>query len=217
MWRSWTRPGDASDALREVVEENEHAALEDRLEPLREAGIPAVGGVRWGKPWVELIRAVVHDRHDLVVKTAEGAARGTGLFFGSTALHLIRKCPCPVWIAGNPSDAESGQILAAVNPHIGDPTRFALASRILNLAAGLVGVVGERLDVAAVWRAEGESLLRDRVPAAELESYVRQAKQDAQAGLAKALGELPGAVARGARAPHRRPAAARPAALGRIP
>jgi len=52
--------------------------------------------VLMGTPFLEIVRAVLRDGHDLVIKDTEGRAAGT--LFGSTALHLLRKCPVPVWI-----------------------------------------------------------------------------------------------------------------------
>ena len=50
-----------------------------------------------GKPFLEIVREVLNNGHDLVIKTAQTA----GLYarvFGNSDIDLLRKCPCPVWL-----------------------------------------------------------------------------------------------------------------------
>jgi universal stress protein E len=79
-----------------------------------------------GNPFVEVIRAVLREDYDLLIKPARSrTGTGAGLF-GSVDMHLLRKCPCPVWIDREPErgGAEAGaaaapsyrSILAAVDP-----------------------------------------------------------------------------------------------------
>jgi nucleotide-binding universal stress UspA family protein len=49
-----------------------------------------------GKPFIEIIRQVLENDHDLVIKCAEGVTSPRDMLFGSTDMHLMRKCPCPV-------------------------------------------------------------------------------------------------------------------------
>lgn len=176
---------------RRFLEENQRQLLSELVEPLQESGIEVSVDVRWGTPWLELIQAVLRDRHDLVVKTAEGAARGAGLFFGSTALHLIRKCPCPVWVVGRRSEPGLQRIVAAVDPQSDEPDRLGVAERILNLGAGLAAADGAELHVATAWQAPGESLFAGRVSEAELSQWVESARQEARDGLTRALEKAP--------------------------
>ncbi|MCG8589196.1 MAG: universal stress protein [Proteobacteria bacterium] len=180
----WAQRG-IDTALRRVIEESQRQLLEERAGALRDAGLDVRVEVRWGSPWLELIQCVLQDGHDLVVKTAEGAARGRGLFFGSTALHLVRKCSCPVWVVGSADEAPDRRVLAAIDPAEGE-TRSAIARRILNLAVSMAGEKGEVHAVAA-WRAEGESLLRSRVRPDEMAAYTRAARDGARASLDRAL------------------------------
>lgn len=50
-----------------------------------------------GITFIEVIRAVLQDDHDLVIKTAENP-EWSRMLFGSDDMHLMRKCPCPVWL-----------------------------------------------------------------------------------------------------------------------
>jgi nucleotide-binding universal stress UspA family protein len=74
-----------------------------------------------GTPFIEVIRAVLRDQHDLVLIPAR--ARPGRNLFASTDMHLLRKCPCTVWIEREPSQPEHEaspprcrRVLASVDP-----------------------------------------------------------------------------------------------------
>lgn len=183
--KRWTRRGFDAAKMRDLVEDGQRKLLESRVAGLREAGVDVRVEIRWGTRWLELVRCVLRDGHDLVVKAAEGAARGRGVFFGSTALHLVRKCPCPVWVVSSVDDARQRRVLAAIDP-TEDETRSAIAHRILNLAVSMAGDEGEVHAVSA-WHASGETLLRGRLRPEELTDYVRSARDEASAALEEVL------------------------------
>ncbi|MGI9524675.1 MAG: universal stress protein [Hyphomicrobiaceae bacterium] len=51
-----------------------------------------------GTPFLEVIQQVMRNEHDLVVTCPDEASSLQGFYMGSTTTHLVRKCPCPVWI-----------------------------------------------------------------------------------------------------------------------
>src|SRR5690606_26079794 len=51
-----------------------------------------------GKAWVEIIREVLRGGHDLVL-VGSRHHRTRALLLGTTDTKLLRKCPCPVWVA----------------------------------------------------------------------------------------------------------------------
>jgi nucleotide-binding universal stress UspA family protein len=180
-WGRWKLRRDEPADLYRFLEDSQHELLDARVAPLRDEGLEVGVEVRWGTPWLELIRSVLHDGHDLVVKTAEGVSRARGLLFGSTAMHLIRKCPRPVWVVTSPHAETRRRVLAAIDP-TDDETRLELARRILNLSAAMAGDEGE-LHAVSVWRAVGETLLRNRVLPEELSEQLDSAREEARAVL----------------------------------
>lgn len=52
--------------------------------------------------------------------------------FGNTTMHLMRKCPCPVWVIKPGQSKPLGRILAAVDLVQGDKDRTALNQKISN-------------------------------------------------------------------------------------
>ncbi|NQV35100.1 MAG: universal stress protein [Phycisphaeraceae bacterium] len=90
-----------------------------------------------GTPFLEIVRAVMREHYDLVMLTTEGRPGAKGRFYGRTALHLIRKCPCTVWIVKpNPNKPFSG-ILAAVDPDPLNTQKTMLNIKIMDLATSL--------------------------------------------------------------------------------
>ncbi|QEG36324.1 MULTISPECIES: universal stress protein [Bythopirellula] len=61
-------------------------------------GIQADTDVRFGKSWLEIIRQVLREEHDLVVVGTRHLSAIRSVLMGSTGIKLLRKCPCPVWI-----------------------------------------------------------------------------------------------------------------------
>ncbi len=136
---------------------NEHFAQERQKELVQQV-LPKVGdgtphdvAVLVGKPFVEIIKAVLRHKHDLVMMTAKGYRGFRGRLFGSTALHLMRKCPCPVWIMNPPHQKRFSGILAAVDPDPRDEPKHMLNIKIMELATSLAQQEQSKLHVVHVW------------------------------------------------------------------
>jgi len=52
----------------------------------------------FGKSWIEIIRQVLREQHDLVITGTRDLGAHGRLLFGSTGMKLLRYCPCPVWV-----------------------------------------------------------------------------------------------------------------------
>jgi nucleotide-binding universal stress UspA family protein len=75
-------------------------------------------------------------------------------------MHLMRKCPCPVWVVKTSQPDWHERILAAVDPRPDDKERHALNVKIMDLATSLAGREGSVFTVVHAWRLPGESMLR---------------------------------------------------------
>lgn len=69
---------------------------------------------KFGKKYVEIIRTVIEKKHDLVIKEADDTAWLDRLF-GSDDMHLLRKCPCPVWLMKKKEKPKYQHIIVAVD------------------------------------------------------------------------------------------------------
>lgn len=107
-----------------------------------------------GKMFIEVIRAALRHDHDLVIKTAENPD-WSQLLFGSDDMHLMRKCPCPVWLM-RPEDKPNYRcIVAAIDVDVlqTKPDEQALNDRILELAFSLALSDFAELHLVHVWDA----------------------------------------------------------------
>ena len=105
-----------------------------------------------GREFIEIVKEVLRNKHDLVIKTARGMGGTLGMLFGSTAMHLLRKCPCPVWLIKPYQDQGFHRIMAAVDV---EPTRAEtreLNHEILELATSLAKMEHSDLHIVHTWK-----------------------------------------------------------------
>lgn len=139
-----------------------------------------------GTAFLEVIRTVLARRFDLVIKTAEQPSFLERLF-GSDDMHLLRKCPCPVWLTHPEEKANYESILAAVDiaeeaagADVGDLNR-----QILHLASALALSDPADLHVLHVWDAALEQAVRSwsTNPDIEAASYVQHERELHERGM----------------------------------
>ena len=137
-----------------------------------------------GTPFLEVIRAILRNRFDLVIKTAEKVQGLLSSALGPNDQHLVRKCPCPVWIDREEAAHPYHKILAAVDPLEDDKD---LSRLVLDLAFSIES--DAEVHVVHGWRLPGESSLRNgraRLPKVELDQLLGEQERlhaDAMAGL----------------------------------
>lgn len=160
----------SAEALQGLLLESRLKALETMADSLRREGVEVTSRVLRGRGALEVVREVFTAEHDLVLKVADAKAGGG---FSSVDLHLLRDCPCPVWMV-HPEHANKpvAKILAAVDPAIAPaetdvlnleikrpPEANRLDEKILDLATSLTAAEGCRLHVVHAWSVPGEALL----------------------------------------------------------
>ncbi|GGC05565.1 universal stress protein [Marivita lacus] len=177
-------PGLGSEEIGETVIAVHRAKLNDRAQPLRDRGIPVETKLLVGTPFIEIIRQVLQGGHDIVIK---GAHRTAGRrFFPGADMHLLRKCPCPIWVLNSAAEPRSQRILVAVDPDANDPSRNSLNRTIMELATSLARNDGAKLDVMHVWRLQEEATLRHglaNIPEADIDRLVAKAQNDSKSRL----------------------------------
>ena len=116
-----------------------------------------------GVAFLEVIREVLRNKHDLVIKPAENPDFLKRLF-GSTDIHLLRKCPCPVWIMKLPEKSNYGCIMAAIDfkPLEVSEVEESLNGEILDLAASMALTDSASLHVVHSWETFAGKYIRSR-------------------------------------------------------
>ena len=158
--------------------------LETLVEPYRER-IEVKTLVLIGTPFLEIIRDVMRNGRDLVIKCPESPDWLDRLLAGDD-MHLLRKCPCPVWLVKPEKSGAYQRILAAVDVDDGYPpeelkTRKALNNMIMELAVSLAVSEFAELHVVHAWHAFAESTLRNsafvREPEEKVNAYVDEVQR----------------------------------------
>lgn len=131
--------------------------------------------VSLGHDFIEIIRQVVLEEHDLLIKTANNHPQS----FDSSDFHLMRKCPEPVWLLKEKERIKSGKILAAIDLSLEDETEGkALNALIMDLATSLAEWENKEIHVLSCWSLYGENALRHsgfiKVPEEEIVELIKQ-------------------------------------------
>ncbi len=185
-------PGGRARDIESKVVDVHRTRLEELAAPLRERDVQVDTLVRQGTDFIEIIQTVLSNDHDLVIKGAQRSSNGP--FFRGADMHLMRKCPCPVWVLNSRSEHRSRRILAAVDPDPDDPVRNGLNRTILQLATSLAMQDESDLDVISVWRVKEESTLRHssfiKMPPAEVDALVEEEERQSGWRLQELVGEF---------------------------
>lgn len=119
--------------------------------------------IKVGKAFIEIIRHVIHEKCDFVVKQAEPLSGINRLLFTSTDQHLLRKCPCPVWMQPANTPREAKRVIAAVDVDLADAaepdTLMSLNRRVIQTACTVAAQEGAQVVALHAWDAIGEGLI----------------------------------------------------------
>lgn len=173
--------------LQEAIVSVRQQELESLVQPYRER-LAIQTKVLVGIYFLEIIREVLRQGHDLVIKTPD-TADWLDRLFGSDDMHLLRKCPCPVWLIKSETTKPYRRILAAVDVNDECPpaeykVRTALNRQILEMAISLALSEFAELHIVHVWDATGESAMRGaflHTPEKKIIAYVEQVRQQHEA------------------------------------
>jgi nucleotide-binding universal stress UspA family protein len=165
--------------IQDMIIKEKLKELNHLISPVRNKGIPISARVQLGTPFIQIIREVLRNKHDLVMITAEGGSGLKDVLFGTTTMHLMRKCPCPVWAIKTTKRERFSRILAAVNLDPSDEVKSQLNAKIMQLATSLAQSEKSKLHVIHTWIVYGESFLSDlgRIQENEMDKVVRKAKK----------------------------------------
>jgi len=114
-----------------------------------------------GTPYLEIIRVVMQQRFDLLIKISEPEESFTAKIFDSTDFRLLRKCPCPVWLLKPDASFSFRSILAAVSLETFDQDEDidGLNKQILEMATSLALEESSELHIVHAFKIFGEDLL----------------------------------------------------------
>jgi universal stress protein E len=180
--------------LQDLMIEEKMKVLEELLDPIRREDVRVEAKVQCGTAFLEIIRQVLREQHDLVMMTESPTDGLKGLFIASTAMRLMRKCPCPVWVVKSTQNEPFGGILAAVDPETSEEQGNELNFKILDLAISLARSERSELHILHAWTRFPEKMLRDgpvRLPEHEIERVIGEGRRRHQELLRNLLERFP--------------------------
>ncbi|HDL7793586.1 TPA: universal stress protein UspE [Yersinia enterocolitica] len=124
---------DERTAMRKGVISQRSAWISEQCRFYLDEGISIEIKVVWhNRPYEAIIQEVLKFKHDLLLKMAHQHDRLESIIFTPTDWHLLRKCPCPVWMVKDQPWPENGTALVAVNLSSEDPLHDPLNLRLVN-------------------------------------------------------------------------------------
>lgn len=117
--------------------------------------------IKTGKRFVETIRTVLSDHYDLLIKLAENPPWLERLF-GSDDMHLLRKCPCPLWMIKPGARIGHRNILLALDFDTAEPgsALSPLNESLLQFSVEMASETDNSLHILHCWQPPDEMLLK---------------------------------------------------------
>ncbi len=126
-----------------TLEEKALPILDELVQRAADHQVAASRGFALGKAWFEIIRETLRGQYDLAIVGTRELTGFRRMLLGNTALKLLRRCPCPVWVVKPGLTLSSLNILAAVDLK-------PASGKILALSVALAKLLGATLHILHV-------------------------------------------------------------------
>ncbi len=143
-----------------ILTKQRQEQLELLVKGIKNSGVIINTKVLTGRPFVEIIREVIRNDGDLIIKTVKNTSSVVRYLFSASEMKLLRKCPCPVWIIKSTQQIGEKEILVALDYQHENMDNEALNQRLLELSISLALADFGELHVIHVWNLPYESYLR---------------------------------------------------------
>jgi nucleotide-binding universal stress UspA family protein len=137
--------------LQQLIVNDLQRELDSVATGLRGQGARVQTSVVTGQPFYQIIRQVIRDQHDMVIMTADGQQGLRHQFLGTTAMYLMRKCLCPVWVVKPSRRNQIRKFLAAIDPSEDRTARNCLNAEILKRASYICRTQKAEFHVIHTW------------------------------------------------------------------
>ena len=123
---------DERSSMRQGVISQRTEWIREQARAYLDAGVDIEIKVVWhNRPYEAIIQEVLTHGHDLVLKMAHQHDRLEAVIFTPTDWHLLRKCPCPVWMVKDQPWPEGGKAVVAVNLASEEPHHDELNQKLI--------------------------------------------------------------------------------------
>jgi universal stress protein E len=176
-----------------VTEKIEQELVDHRWELLHEIAARRGGPVgttllRGEAHAIALVREVIVGHYDLLIRSH--GVKDSTMPFGPIDMQLLRKCPCPVWLASPVVRPRPRRIMAAVDAGATEPGEMALNHAIVDLAVTIRDFESAHLSVVYAWSTFGYEFLQRRMSADELKAFTDATRESAGRDLERIIAAL---------------------------
>lgn len=176
---SWTvrRSLPDHEHMRQLAAEEKQQKLNVLADSIRSQGIAVESKVLFGKASIEIIREVLREKYDLVMRVAKGRTSRHPGFFGRTGTFLLRKCPCPVWLVAPGTVPEVKHVAGCVDTSSEAPADSELNDQVYELASSISHYYKGQFSMVHAWSIYGEDLFRGRMASEEFQAVLRNGEE----------------------------------------
>ena len=171
----------------------ERQAFLKRIAASHEAGVGETQVyVTMGRPFIEIVRKVLSGEHDLVIMAADSLQGVRLISLGATSMHLMRKCPCPVWVIKSSRNQRFKNVLAAIDASDTDPQAVALNKKILQLSSSIARQEQCNFHVSYAWRFSGNDAenVKSEMSDSQMDDIYKRNYRDSKALVFNALKDI---------------------------
>jgi nucleotide-binding universal stress UspA family protein len=147
----------------EKMTKEKASVLENVAANVAAKGISVQTAVLHGQTSVEIIRHVLREKHDLVMRVTKGSNSKETSFFGRTAFRLLRKCPCALWLMQTDKAAAYQNILACVDSATHSQIDEQLNDVVCELAAEVAAYHGVTYSILHAWQMWKSGMILSRM------------------------------------------------------
>ena len=180
------------DEVERLLVEDRQRQLDEATDSIDDDGVTIATRVLLGDPADAIIRAVLTEGYDLLVKQPAPADGLQQQLFGSIDMRLMRACPCPVSISHLKRGDYSRRGVAALD-YLGDEeTKARLNQTLLDFVAFGLETEFAEAHIVHAWSLYGESLLahgRGKLPPERFKEAVEQERAKRQQWLENLVDE----------------------------
>ncbi len=172
-------------SLDESIKALQSALIKERLEVINgliKETTPKASAVRakslvidGEKDFIEVIRLVVREGYDLLIKSVNKGSLLSSAIFGNVDLRLMRQCPAPVWLI-KPSRRKISNILAAVDLTSDAKATLDVSAQVIDISAGVARRESAQLHVVTAWEPPVNPEVRKKLEADAYASMVARYK-----------------------------------------
>lgn len=160
--------------IRKLIGQEKQANLESLADAIRKNSIQVQTKTLFGRTSIEVIREVMRGGHDLVLRVAKGKDSRRRGFFGTTAIRLLRQCPCAVWLVSPTTTPRFQHVLGCIDTPTTEDSEAELDDQIYELASSISRYHDGRFSIVHAWSVLYRRLLKNRMRA---EDFVGLEKQ----------------------------------------